>query len=258
MDWIAGHFARLMRPDTFIEVLVQLGTFAGAVSGVRLASAKKFDWFGAYVVGFVTALGGGTLRDMLMLQPPFWYNSPSYLVTTFVAVVAVALFGRRFISEQITWFVFDTIAISIFMVIGMEKVVAAEGAAAAAAGGGWTLTSAGCWWKAIVMGVITSVFGGILRDICVNDVPLIFRKELYALACAAGGAVYFALAACGADLRLCAIVCMVCIFVVRALAIKYHLGVPVLSGRGAKILHHHRRRPHPAHGGPAPAAKEVR
>jgi uncharacterized membrane protein YeiH len=240
VDWISEHFARLMRPDKFIELLVQLGTFAGAISGVRLASAKKFDWFGAYVVGFVTAMGGGTLRDMLMLQPPFWYDSPSYLVTTFVAVVAVALFGRRFISEQITWFVFDTIAISIFMVIGMEKVIAAEGAAVAAAhGGGWTLTSAACWWKATVMGVITAVFGGVLRDICVNDVPLIFRKEFYALACASGGIVYFALAAGGVDLRVCAIVCMVSIFVLRAFAIKYHLGVPVLSGKGAKIHHHH-------------------
>ena len=243
MDWICEHFARLMSPARFIELLVQLGTFAGAVSGVRLASAKKFDWFGAYVVGFVTAMGGGTLRDILMQQPPFWYDSPSYLVTTFAAVVAVALFGRRFISEQITWFVFDTIAIAIFTVIGMEKVVAAEGAAVAAAqGGGWTLTSTGCWWKAIVMGVITAVFGGVLRDICVNDVPLIFRKELYALACAAGGAVYFVLAAGGVDLRICAIVCMVCIFVIRALAIKYHLGVPVLTGRRAKILHHHHHR----------------
>jgi len=252
VDWVSDHFARLMSPARFIELLVQLGTFAGAVSGVRLASAKKFDWFGAYVVGFVTALGGGTLRDLLMLRQPFWYNSPSYLVTTFIAVVAVALFGRRFISEQITWFVFDTIAISIFMVIGMEKVIAAEGAAAAAAeGGGWVLLGAGCWWKALVMGVITAVFGGVLRDICVNDVPLIFRKELYALACAAGGVVYFALAARGVDLRICAIVCMVSIFVLRALAIKYHLGVPVLTGRGAKILHHHHH-----HRRPAPGAEE--
>jgi len=245
----------LLGPAPFLELLTQLGTFAGAVSGVRLASVKKFDWFGAYVIGLVTALGGGTLRDLLLGVPPFWLDSPSYLVTTFLAVVAVALFGRRFITEQITWFVFDTIAISIFMVIGMEKVIAVRGVeVAAAAGVEFGLEQfVDCWWLSIMMGVVTAVFGGVLRDIFINEVPLIFRKELYALACAAGGVVYFVLAACGVDVRMCGIVCIVCIFVLRALAIKYHLGVPVITGRRAKILHHHH---HPHH--PRPRGVDVR
>lgn len=231
---------RILGPAPFLELLTQLGTFAGAISGVRLASVKKFDWFGAYVIGLVTALGGGTLRDLLLGVPPFWLDSPSYLVTSFLAVVAVALFGRRFITEQITWFVFDTIAISIFMVIGMEKVIALKGVEIAASGVEFGLDQVvDCWWLSIMMGVVTAVFGGVLRDICINEVPLIFRKELYALACAAGGLVYFVLAAFRVDVRMCGIVCIVCIFVLRALAIKYHLGVPVITGRRAKILHHH-------------------
>lgn len=246
MRAISDFLAGLAGPGWFLELLTQVGTFAGAISGVRLASMKRFDWFGAYVIGFITAMGGGTMRDVLLSQPPFWLASPSYLVTTFLAVVAVAFFGRRFISEQITWFVFDTISISVFMVIGMEKVISIETARMAAEGVEVGLSDVtGCWWRSITMGVITAVFGGIMRDICINEVPLIFRKELYALACAAGGFVYFALVAAGVDGRIAGIVCIAVIFVIRALAIKYHLGVPVLTGRRSKLLPHHHARHRP-------------
>ena len=114
---------KILGPGLFLEALTHIATFVGAISGIRLACVKHFDWFGAYVIGFITTLGGGTLRDVLMNKTPFWMDDPSYLITTFAAVIAVWLFGRRFISEKITWFVFDTIAISIFMVIGMEKVI---------------------------------------------------------------------------------------------------------------------------------------
>ncbi len=217
--------AEFLGQDPFFTVLEYAGTFAGAISGVRLASRKRFDWFGAYVIGLVTALGGGTLRDIMLNLEPFWMKSPSYIVITFLAVVSISLFGRRFIDGHVTWFVFDTISISLFMVIGLEK----------------TLTTGHPWWCAIIMGVTTAVFGGVLRDICINEVPLIFRKEIYALACAAGGAVYLPLLYwAGFDSRICGTVCMVTIFVVRALAIRYHLGVPVLTGRSAKMFHHQR------------------
>ena len=147
----------------FIRVLEFIGTFAGAISGVRLASAKRFDWFGASVIGFITAVGGGTLRDILLRVEPFWMSDPFYIVSSGLAVVAVGLFGRRFISGQITWFVFDTVSISVFMVIGVQKAI---------------LYGYSSWWCAIMLGVITAVFGGIMRDICINEVPLTFRKEL--------------------------------------------------------------------------------
>ena len=209
----------------FMRVLEFIGTFAGAISGVRLASVKRFDWFGASVIGFITACGGGTLRDMLLRIVPFWMSDPFYIGTCALAVVSVGLFGRKFVSGQITWFVFDTISISVFMMIGVQKAV---------------LHGYGAWWCAISLGVVTAVFGGIMRDICINEVPLIFRKELYALACAAGGAVFFLLPLVGVEsgyVRNAAGV--VSIFVIRALAIKYHLGVPVLSGHGTAFHHHH-------------------
>ena len=236
---------KILGPGLFIEALTHIATFVGAISGIRLACVKHFDWFGAYVIGFITTLGGGTLRDVLMNKTPFWMDDPSYLITTFAAVIAVWLFGRRFISEKITWFVFDTIAISLFMVIGMEKVIIDEAVKVAASGQVFSQAlMLGCWWKAIIMGVITAVFGGVLRDICINEVPLIFRKEIYALACAAGGGLYFALLAFGVDARICGIICIISVFVIRALAIKYKLGVPILVGRRTIHLpyqNHHRR-----------------
>ena len=133
----------------FLRMLEFIGTFAGAVSGVRLASAKRFDWFGASVIGLITAVGGGTLRDMLMRVEPFWMSDPFYIVTTGLAVLGVGLFGRRFISGQITWFIFDTISISLFMMIGVQKAV---------------MFGYGSWWCAIFLGVVTAVFGGIIRN----------------------------------------------------------------------------------------------
>jgi len=214
----------LLDGDPFQLLLEYAGAFAGAISGVRLASAKRFDWFGSYVVGFVTALGGGTLRDLLMNLTPFWMTGPSYIVTTFLAVVAISIFGRRFISEKVTWFVFDTIAISLFTVLGVEKALLYGFPA----------------WCAIMMGIITGVFGGVLRDIMINEVPLIFRKELYAMACFAGALLYIILDDVGASRQLSATLCVLLIFLLRALAIHYKLSVPVLKGRNvvAEWTHH--------------------
>ena len=214
--------------NLFIRVLEFIGTFAGAMSGVRLACVKRFDWFGASVIGFVTAVGGGTLRDMLIRVEPFWMSDPFYILASAAAVVSVAVFGRRFISGQITWFIFDTISISLFMMIGLQKAV---------------IYGYRSWWCATMLGVITAVFGGILRDICINEVPLIFRKELYALACAAGGAAYFLLPLAGVENAYARnLIGVGLIFVIRACAIKYHIGVPVFLGHGTALQHHHKHR----------------
>ena len=151
--------------------------------------------------------------------------NPFYIATTGLAILAVGLFGRRFISGQITWFIFDTISISLFMMIGLQKAI---------------IYGYGSWWCAILLGVVTAVFGGIIRDICINQVPLIFRKELYAMACAAGGALYFVLPYFGVESVYARNVAgMALIFVIRAAAIKYHWGVPVFTGRDS-VFHHGR------------------
>ncbi|MDE7123252.1 MAG: TRIC cation channel family protein, partial [Alistipes sp.] len=159
---------------TVFSLIEILGTLAFAISGIRLASAKHFDWFGAYVVGFTTAIGGGTLRDLMLSLTPFWMLDSSYLVVTAFALGIVIVLGRYLIRLNNTFFIFDAFGLGLFTVVGIEKTLAA----------GFPL------WVAIIMGTITGAAGGVLRDILINEEPLIFRKEIYALACVFGGVVF--------------------------------------------------------------------
>ena len=143
---------------TFIEIL---GTLAFAISGIRLASAKRFDWFGAYVVGFTTAIGGGTVRDLMLSLTPFWMLDSTYLFVTAGALLIVIVSGPYLIRFNNTFFIFDAIGLGLFTVVGIEKTLAA----------GFPL------WVGIIMGTITGAAGGVLRDILINEEPLICRKE---------------------------------------------------------------------------------
>ena len=160
----------------FIDIIEVLGTIAFAISGIRLAAAKNFDWFGAYVVGLVTAIGGGTLRDVLLDIPVFWMLSYRYLAVTGISLVAVIIFRQFLVKGMRTLFLFDAIGLALFVVVGIQK----------------TLFAGYPMWVAVVMGIITGSFGGITRDILINEVPLFFRKDIYATACLAGGVAYLA------------------------------------------------------------------
>ena len=109
---------------TFVQILDFIGTFAFAISGIRLASAKRFDWFGAYVVGFVTAIGGGTIRDLLLDVTPGWMTDPIYLICTGLALLWVILFGKHLIHLHNTFFIFDSIGLALFTVVGVGKSIA--------------------------------------------------------------------------------------------------------------------------------------
>ncbi len=148
----------------FLTLIDYIGTFAFAISGIRLASAKRFDWFGAYVVGFVTAVGGGTIRDLLLDVTPFWMLQSSYLIVTALALGFVILFGRYVIRLNNTFFIFDAIGLGLFAVVGIEK----------------SITYGYPMWVGLIMGTLTGAAGGVLRDTLINEVPLIFRKEIYA------------------------------------------------------------------------------
>ena len=108
----------------FITLLDYVGTFAFAISGIRLASAKHFDWFGAYVVGFVTAVGGGTLRDLLLGLPPFWMQNVSYLVVSGFAFLFVVGLRKYVIRLNNTFFIFDAVGLGLFTVVGIQKSIA--------------------------------------------------------------------------------------------------------------------------------------
>ena len=106
---------------TFVDILEFVGTFAFAISGIRLASAKQFDLFGAFVVGLVTAIGGGTIRDLLLDVTPFWMNNPIYLVITALALLWVMAFSKYLVHMNNTFFFFDAIGLALFAVVGIQK-----------------------------------------------------------------------------------------------------------------------------------------
>jgi uncharacterized membrane protein YeiH len=198
----------------FITFCDYAGTFAFAISGIRLASAKQFDWFGAYVVGIVTAVGGGTVRDILLNATPFWMEQPSYLIVSGLALLFVIAFRKYVIRLNNTFFIFDAIGLGLFVIVGVVK----------------TLDFGFPMWVAIVMGTITGSFGGMMRDILINEEPLIFRKDIYALACVFGGVAYYGCTLLSVPPSLAQFISAISVFIIRILAVKYHISVPVLKG----------------------------
>lgn len=199
---------------TFVQILDFIGTFAFAISGIRLASAKHFDWFGAYVVGFVTAIGGGTIRDLLLDVTPGWMTDPIYLICTGLALFWVIAFGKYLIHMHNTFFIFDSIGLALFTVVGVGK----------------SLALGYPFWVAIIMGSLTGAAGGVLRDVFINEIPLIFRKEIYAMACVIGGFAYWACYILGCDSYICQIVAGIIVFLSRILSVKYSICLPILKG----------------------------
>lgn len=194
-------------------ILEMLGTLAFAISGIRLASAKRFDWFGAYVVGFTTAIGGGTLRDLMLSQTPFWMLDSVYLIVTAIALGIVILLGRYLIRLNNTFFIFDAIGLGLFTVVGIEKTLAV----------GFPL------WVAVIMGTMTGAAGGVLRDILINEEPLIFRKEIYALACVFGGFVFWGCRSVGMEGAALQIITAVAVIAMRIVAVRFGLKLPTLK-----------------------------
>lgn len=201
------------------DILEYIGTFAFAFSGIRLAANKDFDLFGAYVVGFVTAIGGGTIRDLLLGFTPFWMLQGSYLLCSAVALVFVIIFRNYLIKLNNAFFIFDTIGLALFTVVGIEK----------------TLSLEFPFWVAIIMGTITGSAGGIMRDILINEIPLIFRKEIYALACIVGGLCYFACICLGINPHITPIISAMSVALTRIIAVKFQIGLPLIK-KGEKNL----------------------
>lgn len=202
-------------PLSLREAIEYIGTIVFAISGIRLAAAKGFDWFGAFVVGFVTAIGGGTVRDLLLGVTPFWMLSPAYLWCTLLGMVVVFIFNRQLVRLDLPFFIFDAIGLALFVVIGIEK----------------TLDLKYPFWVAIVMGTITGIVGGVMRDNFINETPLVFRKEIYALACVMGGTVFAACYYFHLGHEVSELSAAGTILVIRILAIKYHWHLPKMKLR---------------------------
>ncbi len=197
----------------FYNLIEFIGTFAFATSGIRLASAKNFDLFGAFVVGFVTAIGGGTIRDLFIGVTPFWMGTPIYLWCTLFALIFVMIFRNKLVHLNNTFFYFDSIGLGLFVVVGVEK----------------TLSLGFPSWVAILMGAITGALGGVIRDILILEIPLIFRREIYALACIVGGIFFILLTKLGLNSIFIELVSALSVICIRYFAVKYHWHLPKIK-----------------------------
>jgi len=151
------------------------GTGIFTISGVLTAMQKKFDLVGTLIIGFVTALGGGTIRDLFIGRFPVgWLNDRNYLFVILIGCLVAYIFKDKIIKLKKSMFLFDTIGIGLFTILGIETALE------------FGLNVEYC----LILGVISACFGGITRDVLTNEIPLIFRKEIYATACFSGGVVY--------------------------------------------------------------------
>lgn len=200
--------------EPLLSVIEFLGTFAFAISGIRHAAAKHFDWLGGFVCGIAVAIGGGTIRDVMLGVTPFWMTSSIYIICTVMAQVFVIVFAKSLRRLDNTWFLFDTFGLALFTIVGLQK----------------TLDCGYAYWVAIIMGCITGSAGGVIRDVLLNNVPIIFKKEIYAMASIFGGLVYWVLMKLGLDMNITVVMTFVVVCVIRLLAVKYHISLPVLKG----------------------------
>jgi uncharacterized membrane protein YeiH len=197
-----------------IYILDLLGTLVFAISGTMSAANKKLDLFGAYFTGFITAIGGGTLRDVILGNfPVAWISDLNYIITITVGVGLTFVFKRGIMNLRRTLFLFDTIGIGVFTILGIEK--------------GLALNIHPI--LSILMGLFSAVMGGVIRDTLCNDIPLIFRKEIYATACVVGGGLFIFLGYTGIHPALNQFITISCIIIIRLVCIRFKLSLPVLK-----------------------------
>ncbi len=187
-----------------------LGTISFTISGVLTAVKKRMDLFGIFIIAFVTAVGGGTLRDMLIDAPVFWMDDLRFIYIIAGACVLAIIFRKKLGYFRKSLFLFDTIGIALYTVIGVEK------------GINTGFSPIIC----ISLGVMSACFGGVIRDILCNEIPIIFRKEIYATACIAGAVTYFLLMNTPINNNFIVFISGGIVIAIRVLAVVFKLQLP--------------------------------
>ena len=191
-----------------------IGTMAFALSGALTAMNKRLDPFGILIIAFVTAVGGGTLRDVLIGRTPVgWMLNLNYVYVIFIGYILAILFRKRFDKLRKSLFLFDTVGLGVFTLIGLEKGISIG------------LHPIIC----TALGTMTACFGGVIRDILCNEIPVIFRKEIYATICILGGIVFFMLKKGNFPDELIQLVTSLVIIIVRLLMVKFNWSLPTLD-----------------------------
>lgn len=194
------------------ELLDVIGTLVFAISGALTAMYKKLDLFGVYCIAFVTALGGGTLRDVLIGRTPVgWMLDNQYIIIITIGFLLSLLFNRYLERLRVSMFLFDTIGLGVFTLIGLEK------------GLEFGLSPIVC----VILGTITATFGGVIRDILCNEIPVLFRKEIYATLCIVGGIVFFMLRELKIAEDIISIIVASFIIGIRLVAYRFNWSLPI-------------------------------
>ena len=191
-----------------------IGTLAFAMSGALTAMNKRMDLFGIFIIAFVTSLGGGTLRDVLIGETPVgWMQDLIYVNLVIVGFVLAIIFRKKFEHLRVSLFLFDTIGLGVFTLIGLEKGISVG------------LHPVIC----ISIGTMTACFGGVIRDILCNEIPVVFRKEIYATICIFGGVVFFGLKELDLNNDVVYLITSSVIISIRLMAVKYKWALPLLQ-----------------------------
>lgn len=193
-------------------ILELLGTGFFAISGALAANDKSQpDWFGVTFIGFITSIGGGSLRDILLGSYPLaWVADVNIIYAIILGIIISSIFFKTLIRLRRTFFLFDTLGIAMFTVIGTEKALHFNVNPVIAA----------------IMGMFSAVMGGVLRDVLTNEIPIIFKKEVYATACLAGSILYLLLDYAGCERNISFLVSILLVLYIRIMAVKYNLSLP--------------------------------
>lgn len=185
------------------------------MSGSFAAMQKRFDPFGVLIIAFVTSVGGGTVRDLLLGVPVFWMHDLLMCTLIFGTCVLAMVFKSVEKKFKVTLFLFDSFGLGLFTIVGIQKGLNAD------------LHPLIC----VTLGTITGCFGGILRDILLNRIPLIFRKEIYATACIVGGSIFLLMVKyTPLSYTFVQVFTILLIVVIRTLAVKFHWQMPKFYG----------------------------
>lgn len=193
-----------------------LGTFVFAMSGMATAAEKKFDIFGGAIIAWATAVGGGTIRDIMIGRLPVgWMRDTNFLFAILAALPVVYFFRKAILRFPRTFLIFDSLGIGLYTVLGLERTLALG------------LDPA----VAVVMGAVSATFGGVLRDLLCNEIPLVFqpKTELYVTVCLLGGLLYVFLGLFGMDYRWKMIITIIVVFTIRTLAVRYNWRLPAIK-----------------------------
>ena len=196
---------------SLFNILDVLGTIAFAISGALSAMNRRLDVFGIFIIAFVTAIGGGTIRDVLIGSTPVtWMENTVYVYLIGVVTIFAIVFRNKLNYLKKSLFLFDTIGLGVFTITGVETGIQ---------NGLDPIIS-------VALGAMTGTFGGVIRDILCNEIPVIFRKEIYATACLIGAMAYIILYNLEVDPDIIYLVTSLTVISIRLFVVKYHLTLP--------------------------------